>query len=165
MFSKGVPSAEILWFHLLFKIQVLKYVKRDQKLKKGALTFLRLNLAEIWLKKQAPAPGFHLGTSNGDLLLLQCGKPNKKFTSHLQNHQQWVKHPRMEGVSWHPDLGHVALDAVAFGISWRFRRKAFHEARGPGEPRHLLHLREQCGALRVHLAWSRSKKVQVPLEK
>jgi hypothetical protein len=28
-----------------------------------------------------------------------------------------------------------------------------------------LHLREQCGALRVHLAWSRSKKVQVPLEK
>ena len=102
MFSKGVPSAEILWFHRLFKIQVLKYVKRDQKLKNWTLTFLRLNLAEIWLKKQAPAPGFHLGTSNGDLLLLQCGKPNKKFTSHLQNHQQWVKHPRMEGVSWHP---------------------------------------------------------------
>ena len=71
----------------------------------------------------------------------------------------------MEGVSWHPDLGHVALDAVAFGISRRFRRKTFHEARGPGEPRYLLHLREQCGALRVHLAWSRSKKVQVPLDK
>ena len=46
MFSRGVPSAEILWLHGLLKNKILKYVK-DQKLE------------AVWLKsgfkKQAPA--------------------------------------------------------------------------------------------------------------
>ena len=38
MLSRGVPSAKILWLHGLFKIKILKYVKRDQKLKSWGLT-------------------------------------------------------------------------------------------------------------------------------
>ena len=54
---------------------------------------------------------------------------------------------------WHPDLGYVALDTVTFGTSRCFSRKALNKARGPCEARNLLDLREQCGALWVHLAW------------
>ena len=50
----------------LFEVKILKYAKRDQKLKSWGLTFLMLNLAEIWQKKQAPAPGFQPGAPNGD---------------------------------------------------------------------------------------------------
>ena len=39
--QEGFPSAEILWLHGLFKIKILKYVKRDQKLNK-----LRPNILE-----------------------------------------------------------------------------------------------------------------------
>jgi hypothetical protein len=33
MLSRGVPLDEILWLHGEFKIKILKYVKRDQKIK------------------------------------------------------------------------------------------------------------------------------------
>jgi hypothetical protein len=33
MLSRGVPLDKILWLHGEFKIKILKYVKRDQKIK------------------------------------------------------------------------------------------------------------------------------------
>jgi hypothetical protein len=66
MLSRGDSSDEILWLHGLFKIKILKHVKRGQKIKSWGLTFLGLNLAKMGFKNEAPAPGFHPGAPNGD---------------------------------------------------------------------------------------------------
>jgi hypothetical protein len=66
MLSRGVLLDENLWLHGEFKIKILKYVKRDQRIKSGGPTFLGLNLAKMGLNFEAPAHRFQPGAPNGD---------------------------------------------------------------------------------------------------
>ena len=59
----------ILWLHGEFKIKIIKYAKRDQKIKSWGPTFLGLNLAKMGLNFEAPAHPFHPGAPNGGIYM------------------------------------------------------------------------------------------------
>ena len=66
----------------LGKNKTIKYVKRQQKLKNWGLAFLKLNLADIWLKIEAAGTYFQPGTPDGDS---RHGRMSKCPTWHRMN--------------------------------------------------------------------------------
>jgi hypothetical protein len=64
---------KILWLHGEFKIKILKYVKRDQKIKNWGPTCLGLNLAKMGLNFEAQVNPFHPGAPNGDVNMQTSG--------------------------------------------------------------------------------------------